>query len=270
MDKANAKRAYRWDAADYRESSSQQKKWGRELLSKLNLRGDEHVLDIGCGDGVLTADIAELVPGGHVVGIDSSPEMINLARESYPPRDYPNLSWEVMDAIEIRFQNAFDVAFSNAALHWVPDQLEMLRGVKRSLKPGGMALFQMGGRGNASNVVRALADLLARGDWGRYFEDLRLPYRFCSPEEYQAWLREAGLVPVRVELVPKDMVHGGRECLEGWIRTTWLPFTQCVPEERREEFVAMLASCYLELYPPDEDGLVHVNAVRLEVEARKA
>ncbi len=264
------KATYKWDAADYRDSSSQQKKWGRELLSKLILRGDERVLDIGCGDGALTAEIAARVPDGGVVGIDSSPEMIALAREAYPPEAYPNLSWEVMDARELAFDNLFDLAFSNAALHWVPDQLEVLRGVRRSLKQGGKTLFQMGGRGNASNVVRALAELLAHSDWGRYFEELRLPYRFCSPEEYTGWLREAGLVPMRVELIQKDMVHEGREGLEAWIRTTWLPLTQCIPEEKRDDFIFQLASSYLDLYPPDEEGLVHVNAVRLEVEAERA
>ncbi len=261
--------AYRWDAADYRDSSSQQKKWGRELLSRLHLRGDEHVLDIGCGDGALTAEIAERVPEGSVVGIDSSPEMIAFARSIYPPSSYPNLSWEVMDAQDLRFDGLFDLAFSNAALHWVSDQLRVLRGVRRSLKPGGKTLFQMGGRGNASNVVRALGELLSRSDWGRYFENLRLPYRFCSPQEYEAWLREAGLVPLRVELVEKDMVHAGRKGLEAWIRTTWLPFTQCIPEDQREGFIAELSSIYLELYPPDAEGLLHVNAVRLEVEAQR-
>ncbi len=269
MEQRGTEEVYRWDAADYRDSSSQQKKWGRELLSKLVLRGDEHVLDIGCGDGALTAEIARRVPDGRVVGIDSSPEMIDLARRTYPPEDHPNLSWEVVDARELGFDGRFDLAFSNAALHWVSDQLGLLRGVRRSLKPGGRTLFQMGGKGNASNVVRALGELIARRDWGRYFEDLRLPYRFCSPEEYEAWLREAGLVPLRVELIPKDMVHEGKRGLEAWIRTTWLPFTQCLPEARREDFIAQLASTYLELYPPDAEGLVHVNAMRLEVEAQR-
>ena len=118
-------------------------------------------------------------------------------------------------------------------------------------------------------MVRALGELVARSDWGRCFEGLVLPYRFCSPEEYEAWLLEAGLVPLRVELVPRDMVHRGRAGLEAWIRTTWLPFTQRIPAGEREDFIAQLASTYLELHPPDGEGLVHVNAVRLEVEAEK-
>jgi trans-aconitate 2-methyltransferase len=261
---------YRWDAEDYRDSSSQQKKWGRELLPKLALRGDERVLDIGCGDGKLTAEIAALVPSGYVVGIDSSPEMIALAGSSFPGRDHPNLSWEVMDARELRFDGEFDVAFSNAVMHWISDQPLMLEGVRKSLKPGGRVLFQMGGRGNAANVVQVLASVLSRGEWGEYFHDFTLPYRFCAPEEYSVWLREAGLRPIRVELVNKDMTHEGQQGLASWIRTTWLPFTQRIPEQRRNDFVAEIVEGYVRLFPPDEEGLVHVGAVRLEVEAEKA
>jgi trans-aconitate 2-methyltransferase len=259
--------SYLWDAEDYRDSSSQQKKWGRELLSKLRLEGDERVLDIGCGDGKLAAEIAELVPRGSVVGIDNSNEMIGFARESFPPQDYPNLSWEVKDARELDYEMEFDVAFSNAVLHWVSDHRPVLAGVKRSLKPGGRILFQMGGRGNAASVVQVLATLLGREEWGRYFHQFTVPYRFCAPEEYTGWLLEAGLQPSRVELVPKDMTHQGREGLAAWIRTTWLPFTQRIPEERREDFTYELVDAYLLSFPPDEGGSVHVDAIRLEVEA---
>jgi trans-aconitate 2-methyltransferase len=261
---------YRWDAADYFDSSSQQKKWGRELLSGLRLRGDERVLDIGCGDGKLSAEIAQMVPSGRVVGIDSSPEMIGFARDNFPPHTHPNLSWEVMDAQELRFDGEFDLAFSNAVLHWVPDQGSVLRGVERSLRSGGSLLFQMGGRGMASNVVQVMMSLLSREEWGRYFHDFSLPYRFCAPEEYTQWLEEAGLRPLRVELVPKDMTHDGRQGLAAWIRTTWLPFTQRLPEELREDFIAQIVEGYIGLFPPDADGLVHVDAIRLEVEAEKA
>ncbi|MBN2027627.1 MAG: methyltransferase domain-containing protein [Actinobacteria bacterium] len=266
---AEVRDGYRWDAADYRDSSSQQKKWGRELLAKLRLDGGERVLDIGCGDGKLTAEIAELVPSGHVVGIDSSPEMIAFARGAFPGESYPNLSWEVMDARELAFGEEFDVVFSNAVLHWVSDQPRVLRGVERTLVPGGRILLQMGGAGNAASVVQVLASLLSRAEWGKYFHDFTIPYSFCAPEEYTAWLREAGLRPARVELVSKDMTHEGPEGLASWIRTTWLPFTQRIPEEKRDDFVAELVEGYVALFPADEQGLVHVDAVRLEVEARK-
>jgi len=258
---------YEWDAEDYRDWSSQQKEWGRELLAKLHIKGDERVLDIGCGDGKLTAEIAERLPQGSVMGIDSSEEMIRLASETYPTDTFPRLSWRVMDARRLDLEEEFDVIFSNAALHWIKDHQPVLSGIRRSLVPGGRTLLQMGGRGNASNVVEILAEILGREEWNRYFHHFSLPYGFYGPEEYREWLKEAGLTPVRVELVPKDMVHQGREGLAGWIRTTWLPFTERVPGELRERFIDELVDGYVRRHPPDREGLVHVNAIRLEVEA---
>lgn len=264
----SAKRpAYRWDAEAYSQSSSQQKKWGRELLAKLELRGDERLLDIGCGDGKLTEEIARLLPRGSALGIDSSPEMIDFARESFPRERFPNLDWMVVDARELPFTDEFDVVFSNAVLHWIPDQQAVLAGIRRSLKPGGRALLQMAGRGNAAYVAEAMIGRMMADGWRDCFRGFSLPFAFMGPEEYEPLLREAGLAPLRVELIPKDMVHQGREGIAAWIRTTWLPFTHCVPEERREAFIHEIVDAYLEGHPPDGEGLVHVEAIRLEVEA---
>ncbi|WP_287152937.1 class I SAM-dependent methyltransferase [Candidatus Solincola tengchongensis] len=263
------KALYRWDAEDYRSFSSQQKKWGLELMDKLHLRGDEHVLDLGCGDGLLSAMLAKRVPRGSVLGVDISPEMIDHARRSYPSSHYPNLAWEVADACQLDFCECFDVVFSNAVLHWIRDQSAALEGIARALKPGGFLLAQMAGRGNAAEVACMLVSLMASEKWSAYFRDMDFPYLFHGPEDYIPLLEKAGLEPLRVELLTKDMVHEGREGMAGWIRTTWLPFTQRVPERLREDFIAELVDGYLHDFPPDEAGLVHVNAVRLEVEARK-
>jgi trans-aconitate 2-methyltransferase len=116
-----------WDAEDYSRSSPMQKRSGHELIGGLNLSGDERVLDIGCGDGLLACDIAELLPGGSVLGIDSSQEMIRFAVGTFPRARFHNLDFKVMDARELAFEDEFDVAFSNAALHWVSDHLPILR-----------------------------------------------------------------------------------------------------------------------------------------------
>ncbi|HWR70758.1 MAG TPA: methyltransferase domain-containing protein, partial [Dehalococcoidia bacterium] len=119
---------YQWDAEEYRTSSSNQKKWALELLSKLDLEGSERVLDIGCGDGEVTAAIARRVPRGFAVGIDSSGDMIDLAVTHYPPERCPNISFVLKDAREIDFDEEFDAVFSNACLHWVVDHRPVLAG----------------------------------------------------------------------------------------------------------------------------------------------
>ena len=103
---ATAAQPAKWNAADYAANSAAQQTWARELIAQLSLRGDEHILDVGCGDGKVTAEIARAVPTGSVTGIDASPEMIRFARKTFPPRQISNLKFQVMDARKIRFARA--------------------------------------------------------------------------------------------------------------------------------------------------------------------
>ena len=261
--------SHTWDAEEYSSSSGAQQKWARELLPKLRLSGSEHVLDIGCGDGKVTAEIAEHLPDGSILGIDSSAEMIAFARENFPPACFPNVGFEQCDARTLAFDAEFDVVFSNACLHWVVDHAPVLRGIAKSLRPGGRILLQMGGRGNAAAILGVLDTMLPDREWRRYFDAFTFPYGFYTAEEYRAWLTEAGLEPVRAERIPKDMVQQGRSGLAGWVRTTWLPYTARVPADLRETFIAQVVERYVAEHPPDAEGGIHVRMVRLEVEARR-
>ncbi len=260
---------YQWDAQDYEKNSAQQRLWAQELIRKLALRGHEAVLDVGCGDGKVTAEIAAGVPAGHVVGIDLSGEMIALAQARFPAADYPNLRFQREDASRLPFAGEFDVVFSNATLHWLRDHRPALQGIARSLKPGGKILLQMGGKGNAAGIVAAIQELAGQPEWLPYFTGFDFPYGFYAPQEYRGWLLAAGLEPTRLELIPKDMLQPGKAGLAGWLRTTWLPYTQRLPEEKRPAFLDALVDAYTALHPADELDNVHVSMVRLEVEAVK-
>lgn len=256
-----------WNADEYSKYSSGQEKWAKELLAKLKLNGNEAVLDLGCGDGRITVEIAGMAKNGFVIGVDNSEEMIKLAGERYPVEKYNNLSFEVMDAKEIRFNNKFDVVFSNAALHWVDDHKKVLEGINRSLKPGGRFLIQTGGTGNAAAAFETIREMAALNNWTSYLKDAKSPYNFFSDKDYEMLITTSGFKPLRIELLKKDMVHQGIEGFKGFIRTTWLPYTQRIPEEKREEFITETAELYLKKYPVDEEGNVHIEMVRLEAEA---
>jgi len=260
---------YKWNPSEYLKSSSNQKRWGEELISKINFKGNERVLDIGCGDGVLTALIASRVPEGHVLGIDSSPEMINLAKTLFPQEKHPNLEFKVLDVREMDFEREFDVVFSNACLHWVKDHLPVLEKIKKSLKPGGRIYLQMGGKGNAEGVIRAFEKVMKRERWSPYFKDFTFPYGFYGREEYEEWLKSLGFKNIRVDLISKDMVHEGEESFIFWVRSTWQPYHRRVPESLREEFIRDVVREYQSAHPPDSSGRIHVQMVRLEVEAEK-
>lgn len=258
---------HRWNPDDYSKSSSAQYQWAMALINRLDLQGDERILDIGCGDGRITAHLAGLVAKGRVVGLDSSADMIGYARSAFSAE--PRLSFQIGDASSLPFAGEFDLAVSFACLHWIADHLPVLAGVRRSLVPGGRFVMQCGGRGNAARILDLTGEIAAQPEWRQHFTGFAFPYHFYGPEEYRIWLEQAGLVCRRAELVEKDMVHQGQAGLEGIIRNTWLPYTERLPEHLRGGFISRIAAAYLERYPPDELGRAHVQMMRLEVEASR-
>jgi trans-aconitate methyltransferase len=259
--------SYQWNAKNYSKNASAQFGWGMELLQSITLHGDETVLDVGCGDGKVTQVIAESVPHGRVVGMDSSEDMIQFAQETY--RDgAPQLVFQHGDASALSYEHEFDLVFSNACLHWVHDHIAVLKGIARALKPGGRALLQMGGTGNVETVRAAVREVNSEEPWVAYFEDVAPSHFFHGDEEYAEWLSLAGLVPSRLKLMPKEMLHTPDE-FEGWFRATWLPDIQRVPEERREAFIHHCMDVYQKNNTLDEEGKFHTPVVRLEVLAEK-
>lgn len=252
---------YQWNPEDYSRHSAGQERWARERLAELNLCPDDAVLDIGCGDGRITAALARHVPEGQVVGVDLSADMIAHAQAHHV---HANLAFRQADAQALPFESEFTVVFSNAALHWVKDPRPVLAGIARALKPGGRCLMEMGGRGSAAALIAAFEAISADSAWRRHFEGFESTYGFHDADSYRRWLTEAGLQPRRVELVDKDMVHADMEAFIGWLRTAWHPYTSRVPAERRGRFMEAVAERYLAATGP-----IHVAMVRLQVEAWK-
>ena len=266
----NSSKNYAWNASDYAKNSQNQFQWAKELIPKLRLKGNESLLDIGCGDGKITAELSKCLPNGKAIGIDSSSQMIKLAKNTFQKEQYPNLTFHLMDARSLSFEEEFDLAFSNAVLHWIIDQKAVLQSVQSSLKSHGRILFQMAGKGNAQAVLKIFDELLVLPQWQRYFDGFTFPYAFLGLQEYRQLLVDADLKPVRIELIPRDMKFPGAEGMAGWIRTTWLPFTQRIPVEMRDDFVREIISRYLVNHPADAEGVIHLDMMRLEVEAQKA
>jgi trans-aconitate 2-methyltransferase len=260
---------HNWRPDKYERSSSAQKLWAEELIRKIEIDGCERVLDIGCGDGKITASIADLLPNGSVLGIDSSREMVRFAKEKFPPEGHENLRFMEADARDLKFDEEFYQVVSFAALHWIKDHGPVLRGIRRALKPGGRIFLQFGGRGNAAAPLRIADEMTGEDRWQSYFEGFDFRYGFFGPEEYRIWLEEAGLSPLRVELIPKEMVQPSPEALAGWIETTWHPYLERVPEKLRRDFISEIVDRYLRDHPLDAEGRVHVGMMRLEVAAKK-
>lgn len=254
----------KWNAEDYADNSSAQELWANELIEKLDLKGNERLLDIGCGDGKITHSLAGKIVSGNVLGIDRSEDMIRLAEQKF---NMSNLSFATMDATALRLDETFDIAFSNAALHWIKDQRAVLEQLKKILSPNAKILFQMGGHGNAEDIFSVIDKIIHSENWKHYYEDFIFPYRFCTIEDYEKWLPGSGYKAKRIELIAKDMVHENVESLKGWLRTTWFPYTAPLPDTKKEEFLDRIVEQYINTIPVDSQGRTHVKMVRLEVEA---
>jgi trans-aconitate 2-methyltransferase len=262
-------KSYCWNATEYAKNSSNQFEWAKELIPKMGLTGKESVIDIGCGDGKVTQLLSTYLPHGRAVGVDTSEEMIRQARKQFPNCHNPNLTFLKMDARQITFREQFDVAFSSACLHWIIDHQAVLKGVHGALDKNGKLLFQMAGKGNAQDIIAVVEELISEEDCKPYFKNFTFPYGFYEPTEYTRWLKEAGFKPERVELIPKQMHLKGIGELIGWIRTTWLPFTERIPPEFQDNFIGEIADRYIQAFPMDADEMVHVKMARLEVQATK-
>lgn len=194
--------AREWNSAVYHRLSAPQVSWGKKVLSRLSLRGDEVVLDAGCGTGRLTAELLEALPKGYVVGIDLSQNMLQTAREHLAPQFGSRLSLVVCDFLHLPFERGFNGIVSTAAFHWVLDHDQLFANLHNALLPGGWLKAQCGGGPNLARL-RARADALAAApQFAAYFAGFREPWLFEDAEGAASTLKRAGFVEMETSLEP--------------------------------------------------------------------
>lgn len=237
-----------WNAADYGRVGAFVPALGRAALDLLDPRPGEVILDVGCGDGTLTSEIAGR--GADVLGIDSSVSMVAAAKAR-------GLDARLMDAADLRFSEAFDAAFSNATLHWVLDKERAARAIFFALKPGGRFAGEMGGSGNLARLREALdAELVARG----YGPPTYAANWYPSVEEFAAVYEQAGFRDIDSELIerPTRLEHG----VAAWVttfRAGWLDRAG-VPQVERAALANAVA---------DRVGTTSADYIRLRFIMRK-
>jgi len=191
-----------WDAATYDRVSDPQLAWAREQLERLDLNGDEVVLDAGCGSGRVTALLADLVPRGRVYAVDLAPSMVAHAREALGER----VTVLCQDLVELDLPERVDAIFSNATFHWIHDHDALFAALHRTLEPGGQLVAQCGGLGNI-DAFRTLADQVAGEEpYARYFADWQRPWNYATDDATANRLKRAGFTEVSCWLEPKSVV----------------------------------------------------------------
>lgn len=217
----------------YEKFSQPQRDWGSKVMNELELRGDEHILDLGCGNGLLTAKLAERVPKGKVVGVDSSSSMLEQAEK----HSTDNMEFRLMDMENMEIDDKFDVVFSNAALHWVKGHLHLLKLVYDCLNTNGIMRVQFAGEGNCMNLYGVLTDAISSPEFESNFTSFEWPWYMPNVSEYEKLLSSAGFEQYRVWMENADRNFPDEDSFVGWIEQPGLvPFMTFLPEEKAALF----------------------------------
>ena len=241
-----------WDAATYDRIAAPQTRWGRDVVDRLPLDGDERVLDAGCGTGRVTAMLLDRLPRGQVVALDGSPSMIDEARRRFSGDT--RVTTVVADLAQpLPLATPVDAVLSTATFHWILDHAALFRHLAAVLRPGGRLCAQCGGAGNVARVTAAVKAV---------DPTLRQAKNYATPEETAAHLTAAGFTDVRVWLQPEPTRFEPGEPLETFLRTVILgDVLPAIPEARRAAFVRDVAA---------RMELPEIDYVRLNIDARRA
>ncbi len=220
-----------WDGASYDRISGPMEALGRDVLERLELVGDETVLDAGCGSGRITEALIERLPGGKAIAVDQSPSMVDAARQ----RLGPDADVRVVDLLELDLEEPIDAILSTATFHWIVDHDRLFRRLRSVLRPGGRLVAQCGGEGNITVLRGKVLPLLSQEPHAEHFRDWNPPWNYAGVDVSEERLIAAGFTSARCWLqpAPREPEHP-REFLSTIVLG---PHVQQLPEELRERFM---------------------------------
>jgi trans-aconitate 2-methyltransferase len=257
-----------WAASEYYENSSIQFKASMDLLKEITIRENESILDIGCGDGKITALISKLVPNGNILGIDLSQEMIKFASSKFANSEYPNLSYQHQDARELAFENRFDTIFSSYALHWIVDFENFMRKASRAARKNGRIAFTIP-LGISAPLEQATSELMKSIKWSHYFTDYEEPWQFSSQSRYLEMIREAGFEVEKCEEKNHQKKFASRKDIELYI-IQWYPYIHQIADNAKSIFYKELMERYFELEANISENHVNFEFPQIDIIAHKS
>jgi trans-aconitate 2-methyltransferase len=244
-----------WDATTYDRVSDVQVDWARAVIDRLALRGHETVLDAGCGSGRVTRLLLERLPQGRVIGVDTSPSMIEKARDALDDR----AEFLVSDLVDLELPEPVDAVFSNATLHWILDHRRLFERLHAALRPGGVLEAQCGGIGNLDEFLNSLENVNGDERFAPYVRGIASSWNFASPGDTELRLQAAGFETARCWL--EERIEKPREPRE-FLRVVCLgPHLERLPEHLRERYL----DAVLEYTPRP----LTLDYVRLNISARR-
>lgn len=220
-----------WDGVSYDRISGPMEALGRDVLARLELAGDEVVLDAGCGSGRITQALIERLPEGRVIAVDQSPSMVDAAKQ----RLGADADVRVVDLLELELEEPVDAILSTATFHWIADHELLFKRLRWALRPGGQLVAQCGGEGNITVLRGKILPLLSQDPYAEHFAGWRAPWNYAGPDETRERLISAGFAQAECRLAhaPCEPDHP-REFLSTIVLG---PHVQQLPAELRERFM---------------------------------
>ncbi len=257
---------YKWDAALYQKSSQLQYNLGLMAIERLKPQDGDLILDIGCGNAALTIQLGKLIPHGKVTGIEVSTEMYDQARANLQKAGLTNVEILHKNALEIMFENEFNIVFSNSAIHWIPDLDSMYKLIFKALKTPGRIMIQTGLK-EMNSLVGAIAKTVQGEEFRPYMVNFKMPWRFYSVKENEKILAKAGFQNVVVDPYDLRQPFETREDLLNYCRAAaFVPFLALFPKDLKLRFEQKFMEALLPLNGPNP---LEMAMTRLFIQAEK-
>lgn len=263
----NLQEGHRWNAEDYCQHSHVQEEAAQSLIQQIQWYGNEQVLDIGCGDGKITAKIADLVKNGAVLGIDVSPEMISFSQKKFAKDLYPNLTFLLQNAEELNYINRFGVIFSSFAIQWVSDQKLLFAKMHQGLIAGGLLALTIP-LGISTELESALEGTMTDRNWASYFQKTPKRHQLRSESCFSTALSKEAFQTIACCKIRQTSEFSTRDHFEKYV-SQWLPYLAALPAGLQHSFMRDLLDRYVSLQPIQQNGSVLFQFPRLDVLARK-
>jgi trans-aconitate 2-methyltransferase len=252
-----------WNAPGYEKISALQQAMAAEVLAKLDLTSAARIVDLGCGNGKITAELARRLPAASLLGVDASREMISYAQAQFG--DISNLRFAVGDIPQLSFETEFDTVVSFNALHWIPDQGTALATIGRMLCPRGAAHLRLVPKGERKSLEDVLEETRSSPRWTSAFEGFQDPYLHLTATEYCTLAADHGLRTVKQFVEDKAWDFGSREGFFAFASVTTVAWFHRLPEPARPAFIQDVLERYAAVAGDDHTFRFY----QLSVELRK-